>query len=326
MQGLGFFLGRFHVLVLHLPIGMVIAAVALDWIARRPRHAALAAAAPLLWGAAAVSAVVTALLGLLHFGEGGFTGPPAEAHRLWGIVTAVAAVAAWWLASRNAGRAGTLRLAAGAALLALVGVTGHYGGSLTHGTTYLAGYAPGLGAETGLAGSTATVSADAALIERLFAAGLLARQVAADDARLVVSVGSPGTPLGAAGLEALAAATATLVDLNLANSDLDDAELAALGALPAVTHLRLARNRLTDAALGALPTSPALEHLNLYGNAGVTDLGLEALAAIPSLREVYLWQTGATAAGVARLRGRRPELRVDFGAEATALPAGPTPR
>ena len=38
-----FFLGRFHVLALHLPIGIVIAAVVLDWLARRPRYAALAA-------------------------------------------------------------------------------------------------------------------------------------------------------------------------------------------------------------------------------------------------------------------------------------------
>ena len=42
MQDFVFFIGRFHVLALHLPIGIVIAAVALDWAARRPRYAALA--------------------------------------------------------------------------------------------------------------------------------------------------------------------------------------------------------------------------------------------------------------------------------------------
>src|SRR5215207_8719131 len=141
MQEFGFFLGRFHVLALHLPIGIVIAAVVLDWIARRPRYAALAQAAPFLWAAAAISAVLTALLGYLHFGEGSFTGPSADAHRLWGTVTAVAAVGGWWLAARNAG-AGAIRLAAGIAMLALVSITGHYGGNLTHGTTFLGEYAP----------------------------------------------------------------------------------------------------------------------------------------------------------------------------------------
>ena len=40
-----------------------------------------------------------------------------------------------------------------------------------------------------------------------------------------------------------------IVDLNLADTGLDDAGFAAIGALPAATHLRLARNRLTDASL-----------------------------------------------------------------------------
>jgi len=84
--------------------------------------------------------------------------------------------------------------------------------------------------------------------------------------------------------------------------------------LSAVTHLRLARNRLTDGALAALAALPALEHLNLYGNAAITDSGLATLAGSGSLRELYVWQTSATEAGVARLREQRPELTVDFGA------------
>ena len=141
MQEFGFFVGRFHVLLLHLPIGILIAAVVLDWLARRPRYAPLASAAPLLWALAAISAVLTAILGYLHFAEGSFTGPSAEAHRLWGTITAIAAVEGWWLARRG-GRAGAIRLAAGLVLLVLVSITGHHGGNLTHGTTFLSEYAP----------------------------------------------------------------------------------------------------------------------------------------------------------------------------------------
>ena len=86
----------------------------------------------------------------------------------------------------------------------------------------------------------------------------------------------------------------------------------------AATHLRLARNRLTDGGLAALAALPQLTHLNLYGNSGVTDAGLASLAASGSLRELYVWQTGASAEGVAQLRAQRPELIVDFGAESTA--------
>jgi uncharacterized membrane protein len=462
MQEFGYFLGRFHVLVLHLPIGIVIAAVVLDWLARRPRYAPLAAAAPLLWALAAISAVLTAVLGYLHFGEGSFTGPSAEAHRLWGTATAVVAVGGWWLAARSAGRAGgdpwkspqggasVARLAVGIAMLVLVSITGHYGGNLTHGTTFLGEYAPGflrgligaaprrpaptsvaaadpyldvvqpllelrcgtchnddkleggfsmgsydstlvggdtgraivpgnleaseliyriglppddeafmpadgktpltaaqtailrwwvgagaprattvgaigvpadveplLAAELGLAPASAAaagnVTADPALIARLFAAGFIVRQISQSDARLVVSVSSPGTALSAESLAALASATPQIVDLNLADAALDDADLAAIGPLPAVTHLRLARNELTDAGLAALAGAPQLQFLNLYGNDNVTDEGIAALGAIGTLREVHLWGTGVSLNGATRLRAARPGLVVDVG-------------
>jgi hypothetical protein len=61
-------------------------------------------------------------------------------------------------------------------------------------------------------------------------------------------------------------------------------------------------------------------HLNLYGNAGVTDAGIEALAGIATLREVFLWQTGVTPAGVEHLRGLRPDLTVSLGAEQPSAP------
>ena len=91
------------------------------------------------------------------------------------------------------------------------------------------------------------------------------------------------------------AAAAEIVELNLADTALDDAGLAAIGALPAATHLRLARNELTDAGLASLAALPQLAYLNLYGNSGITDAGVEMLAAIATLRELYLWQTGVSA-------------------------------
>jgi mono/diheme cytochrome c family protein len=424
-------------------------------MARRPRFAALAQAAPLLWGLTAISAVVTVVLGYLHYGEGSFSGPSAEAHRLWGTITAVAAVVGWWLAARSPWRAAPARVLVGVVMFVLVSITGHYGGNLTHGTTFLQEYAPSflrsligaaprrppvtsvaaadpyldvvqplleqrcggchnddkreggfsvgsydstlvggdtgrafvpgnidasealyrvslpsddeafmpaegktpltpeqvailnwwvaagaprdttvgalgapadieplLAAELGLvaAGPSAAATsgnaiADPQLVASLAAAGLLARQVSQSDARLVVSPSSPGTPLDGPALEALATAAAAVVDLNLAGTALDDADLGAIGALPAATHLRLARNELTDAALADLAASTHLEHLNLYGNAGITDGGLEALAEIATLREVFLWETGVTPAGAERLRAQRPDLTVSLGAE-----------
>jgi hypothetical protein len=187
---------------------------------------------------------------------------------------------------------------------------------------------PLLAAELGLdgaagadTGATGTVTADPELVARLGAAGLLARQVSQSDARLVVSPISAGAALDTPALDALAAAAAEIVDLNLADTALEDAELAAIGALPDVTHLRLAANQLTDAGLDALAGAPRLTYLNLYGNSGITDAGIGALGAIATLREVYLWGTGVTFDGAARLRQARPGLVVDVGSlEALAAP------
>jgi uncharacterized membrane protein len=138
-----YFLGRFHVLVLHLPIGMIVALFLLEWVSRKEKYRYLAAAAPFLWGFTAISALVTVLLGFMHFAEGAFTGPSADQHRLFGTVTAViATVVAILRVSSFATTYKPLFLPASVVLLLLVAITGHYGGNLTHGSTYLFEYAP----------------------------------------------------------------------------------------------------------------------------------------------------------------------------------------
>jgi uncharacterized membrane protein len=138
-----YFLGRFHVLVLHLPIGIIVALFVLEYLSRKERYRYLEAASPYLWGATAISALVTVLLGFMHFAEGSFTGPSAEQHRFYGTVVAV--VAAGVALLRVSGFASSYKplfFPASLVLLVLVSLTGHYGGNLTHGSTFLVEYAP----------------------------------------------------------------------------------------------------------------------------------------------------------------------------------------
>src|SRR5690606_5297383 len=138
-----YFLGRFHVLVLHLPIGFIVAVVLLEWLSRKERYQNLQGALPFLWGATAVSALATVLLGYFHFAEGGFDGPSGTRHRFFGTVFAVLATGVAVLrSSRFAQQYAPVFLPASAVLLLLVFITGHYGGNLTHGSTYLVEYAP----------------------------------------------------------------------------------------------------------------------------------------------------------------------------------------
>jgi uncharacterized membrane protein len=143
MENFIFFLGRFHVLVLHLPIGMIVALFVLEYLSRKEHYRYLDAASPYLWGATAISAVFTVVLGFMHFAEGSFTGSSGELHRFYGtVVAAVAAGVALLRVSRFAPSYKPLFFPASFVLFVLVSITGHYGGNLTHGSTYLVEYAP----------------------------------------------------------------------------------------------------------------------------------------------------------------------------------------
>ena len=138
-----FFLGRFHVLVLHLPIGIIVVLLVLEWLARKEKYRYLEAASPFLWGAMALSALVTVLLGYLHFSEGAFVGSSATQHRNFGTAVAVLATAfAFLRTSSFAGDYKPLFFPASILLLFLISITGHFGGNLTHGSTFLVEYAP----------------------------------------------------------------------------------------------------------------------------------------------------------------------------------------
>jgi uncharacterized membrane protein len=138
-----YFLGRFHVLALHLPIGIIVALFVLEWLARKQKYRYLQAASPFLWGATATTALVTVLFGYMHFAEGGFVGSSAYQHRTFGTALAVLATAIAFLrASRFAVSYQPVFFPASMLLLFLVTITGHYGGNLTHGSTYLVEYAP----------------------------------------------------------------------------------------------------------------------------------------------------------------------------------------
>jgi uncharacterized membrane protein len=138
-----YFLGRFHVLALHIPIGIIVAIFVLEIMARKEKYRHLESASSFLWMAAAVSAIATVTLGYMHFAEGGFEGPSAVQHRTFGTALAIIiTVVAVLRSSRFAPSYMPVYLPAATLMVLLVSITGHYGGNLTHGSTYLVEYAP----------------------------------------------------------------------------------------------------------------------------------------------------------------------------------------
>src|SRR5690349_556244 len=141
MEQLIWFLGRFHVLVLHLPLGILTLAVTFEILARFRRFDSLESGLAPLWVAGALSAIATVVLGFMHASEDSFRGMPAvDAHRWAGVaLCAVACLVAVLRTRLNPG----LRGASVAIVVLLMVLTGHLGGNLTHGDGYLVQYAPG---------------------------------------------------------------------------------------------------------------------------------------------------------------------------------------
>ena len=136
------FLGRFHPVLLHVPIGMIVLLPVVE-IAGNKRPALREAAGFLLRASIALALPTLALGYMLAFGAGD-TGTTVTRH-MWGaIVFSILLLVC--LLTRPAWASGATRhiypAFLTAALLALIW-TGHEGGSITHGPGYLTRYMPG---------------------------------------------------------------------------------------------------------------------------------------------------------------------------------------
>ena len=147
------------------------------------------------------------------------------------------------------------------------------------------------------------------------------------DAHLIVSPITPGVQFTGAQLDTLAKAAADQVtQLVLSAAGLDGANVAPVTQLSNLTELRFNNDRLTDEAVRALSALARLTVLGLYGNSSITDASLPVVGGMKSLKKVFFWGTGVTAAGVQKLRESRPDLTIDIGdgnASPTARVAAP---
>jgi mono/diheme cytochrome c family protein/uncharacterized membrane protein len=147
VPSLALFIGRFHPMVLHMPIGFVALAAMVE-IGRLPFLRGLAGEISLhlttfLLLCSTLAATVTTICGWLLSFSGGYDEKLLNAHFNAGIATAIALAVA--LALQTAAPVGRLSAAYRVVFLAaclFITVAGHKGSELTHGETYLTEYAP----------------------------------------------------------------------------------------------------------------------------------------------------------------------------------------
>lgn len=126
-------IGRFHPVLVHFPVGILVLGIGFIWLTNGDRYAQLKPAiTPILfWGM--LSAAFSCISGWLLAANGNYEGELVDQHRWMGIVTAVVSALLWIVSRKQAAWQRPVSLAA----LALVTITGHLGGSLTHGEDYL---------------------------------------------------------------------------------------------------------------------------------------------------------------------------------------------
>ncbi len=136
------FLGRLHPLFVHLPIGMVAAVVLAEMVAFVKGAEKVSSTRKLLLWATALSACASATAGWFLAQEGGYAANLLFWHRWLGIAMAGVLVLGALIALTTKWKSVMVRLLVLGPVIGLMTVTGHMGGTMTHGETYLSRYAP----------------------------------------------------------------------------------------------------------------------------------------------------------------------------------------
>lgn len=141
---IGAFLGRFHPMIVHLPIGFITLATIMYFFSGRLKYEKLRSALSFVLLASAISAIVAAYLGWLLSGNGSYNPSVVSLHKWSGIALAPLSILSWWLYRKHMDTGQRPRYMSFLiyGMFAILMFNGHQGGSLTHGKNYLFEKAP----------------------------------------------------------------------------------------------------------------------------------------------------------------------------------------
>src|SRR6187401_1411300 len=126
-------IGHFHPLLVHLPIGILLLAALFQLLALRPKYASMHAAMSiaLFWGM--ISAILSCISGYLLSLSGDYEDELVDMHTWFAIATASVSLIAYLFNRWENEFAKWVILL----MVPLIIITGHLGGSLTHGSDFL---------------------------------------------------------------------------------------------------------------------------------------------------------------------------------------------
>lgn len=123
------FIGRFHPVFVHLPIGILLLGCFFHLFYSERKFVAIV----IFWGM--ISAILSVLTGYFLSLSGDYEKSLVDKHQWLGIITAVVSIIMYLMLKKQV--KGIITKTSAVLLLLLTGFTGHLGGSLTHGKGYL---------------------------------------------------------------------------------------------------------------------------------------------------------------------------------------------
>lgn len=136
------FFGRIHPLVVHFPIAFLLLAALVEAIAKQPKFQSLKNYTHYLWALGCISAFFAIVFGYFLSLSGDYNEDTVFWHKWSGIVLLFLSIICYYISKKKV----SLPYYGNRVLIFLIAVTvfytGHLGGNLTHGSTYLLEYAP----------------------------------------------------------------------------------------------------------------------------------------------------------------------------------------
>lgn len=128
------FIGNFHPVLVHLPIGILLFALLLEVLQKTKNHQSVAIVIPIAYLAGAIAAILSCATGWLLANTGEYNETTLNFHRWLGISVAILSLLGYYFSVQ---KKSTISKWIAFLLGILLIVTGHFGGTLTHGEGYL---------------------------------------------------------------------------------------------------------------------------------------------------------------------------------------------
>ncbi|MFT6807621.1 MAG: hypothetical protein ACJA01_000841 [Saprospiraceae bacterium] len=127
-------IGRLHILILHLPIGILLLGVIFEWLHFLNFSKISVNVRSMIFGIGSLSALGTCVTGYLLSTSGDYNYNLIANHQWAGIITTVFAFLTWWTVAKGKH---TISPWIGLIIAGSLSIAGHLGGTITHGDDFL---------------------------------------------------------------------------------------------------------------------------------------------------------------------------------------------